>query len=75
MQRETVTSLRARNPRSVSQSSPSMGTVESPRTRRRTCTVRASRSLASSKPSGWRGAAENTASGVLPIRPACGERW
>ena len=73
-QRETVTSFRARKPRSVSQSSPSMGMVQSPRTRRRTCTVRASRSFFSSNPSGWRGAAAKTVSGVLPIRPAWGER-
>src|SRR5579872_4476066 len=36
MQRETVTSLRARKPTGVSQSSPSIGRVESARTRRRT---------------------------------------
>src|ERR1700729_1196262 len=70
MHRETVTSLRARNPRLVSQSLPSMGTVESPRTRRRTCTVSASRSFFSSKSSG-RGAAVNTVWGALPMRAPC----
>jgi len=44
----------------------SMGTVESPRTRRRTCTVSALRSLVSSKSSG-RAAAVKTVSGALPM--------
>ena len=47
----------------------------SPRTRRRTCTVSASRSMASSKLSVRGGAAPKTASGVFPIRPPCGARW
>ena len=74
MQRETVTSLRARNPRSVSQSClhGDRGIATNTTADMHGEGVAES---ASSKPSGWRGAAENTASGVLPIRPACGERW
>ena len=50
----------------LSKSSPSMGTVESPRTRRRTWTVRASRSFFSSKSSGRAAAVEHSLRGLYP---------